>query len=126
MTTTNDTRTEAERRYDAERDGTLYTLAPAAPAIEVTHLYRDPNKGNDLTPTPIGPIAYTDYTLGDEATRALVSFDTKGTELCEIIMQGQYVEGPIEAHLANLEQAIANMRALLADPRVQAAREARQ
>jgi len=25
MTTTNDTRTDAERRYDAERDGTLYT-----------------------------------------------------------------------------------------------------
>lgn len=181
--TTTDTRTPAERRYDAERDGSAYvkpqmaprladsaaspearaiydTLSPDAqrvadrlieiidampdekakqatdlvlltldglaepPAIEVTHLYRDPSKGDDLTDEPCGPLAYTDYTLGSDDTRVLISFDANGNELHEIIVQGQYVEGPIEAHLATMEAAIANMRRLLADPRVQAARRA--
>jgi hypothetical protein len=106
-----------EHHFEAKR--------PAAPTIEVTHLYRDPSKGNDLTDQPVGPVAYTDYALGDDDARVLVSFDASGNELHEIIMQGQYVETPIEAHLASMEAAIANMRALLSDPRVQAARAAR-
>jgi hypothetical protein len=35
---TNDTRTEAERRYDAERDGTLYTSLPADLSLDGNEL----------------------------------------------------------------------------------------
>ncbi|HEU5103136.1 MAG TPA: hypothetical protein VFU22_29145 [Roseiflexaceae bacterium] len=33
MTIQSDTRTQAERRYDAERDGTLYTVGEPAPTM---------------------------------------------------------------------------------------------
>lgn len=52
-------------------------------------MYRDPNKGNDLTDQPI---AYTDYILGSDVARALICFDTDGNELHEIIIQGEYCE----------------------------------
>lgn len=118
----------ADAPADFERRREIFRLFDQAlgltdePEIEVTHLYRDASKGNDLTDQPVGPIAYTDYTLGSDATRALISIDIEGDELHEIIMQGEYIEGPVEEHLATMEVAIANMRKLLADPRVQAAR----
>lgn len=80
----------------------------------------------DLTDQPVGPLAWTDYICGDHIERrAMISFSVDSSEAIEIILMGHHVDDrPIEEHLANMETAIANMRALLNDERVIAARAA--
>lgn len=81
-------------------------------AIEVTHLYHNPNQGGDITDQPLGPLSCTDYALGD----TFLSFDAEGGG-AQVSLFGH---DPVD--LDRLERTLDNLLALLADPRVKAAR----
>ncbi len=142
------TLTEAEKiaRYDAERNGTAYLPHPTAPTdpsdaltsilewieehfaldtaaegtIEVSYLYHDPAHGNDITDKPIGPVAYTDYACGEDDAQTFISFDAEGGG-AQVSLFGH---DPVD--LDRLERTLANLQALLSDPRVKALREAQE
>lgn len=105
--------------YDLERSGGMFTATEldggaSEDEIEVTHLYHDPNQGNDITDKPVGPLACVDYAYGD----TFISFDAEdgGTQV------SLFGNDPID--LDRLERTLDNLLVLLADPRVAAAREA--
>ncbi len=85
----------------------------AAPAIEVSYLYHDPAHGNDITDKPIGPVAYTDYACDD----AYISFDAEGGTT-QVSLFGH---DPVD--IDDALGALANLQAVLSDPRVQALRK---
>lgn len=120
----NDTRTDAERRYDATRLSPLdqadtlirAVLAPAA-TVDVEYLYYDERRAlRELTEEACGPLAFTTYICGHGREQAGITFQMDGTA------------GPVSSlfnrdphPLATVLAAVANLQTLLADPRVHAA-----
>lgn len=104
------------------RAGRLSSTSPTGDArIDVKYTYRAPN--GDLADEPIGPIACTDFTLGDGLTKTRIG--TYGGEKpgIALIIGGNGINemfGEIIT-LADLRQLRDNLSALLSDPRVLAA-----
>lgn len=91
---------------------------PAAPAVRTSNWYHDPNQGGDLTEVPHGSLAWVDYECGEGISKARISFAAPS----EPYTLSTRFAGEADLGLDVIEQAIANMQALLVDPRVQAAR----
>lgn len=103
---------------------------PAAPVaspmqaehqIEVAYAYRAPD--GDLVDEPIGPIACTDFTLGDGLTKVLIGDYSGDKPGIELVIGGTCINDRIEQviTLADVRQLRDNLTALLSDPRVLAA-----
>ena len=95
----------------------LTTAQPAAlQPVTVEHLWRDATNRNELCSAPRGPLAFTSYLLGADDAQVEISFDAHEQGAPSVVLfQGDPI--PLDAVLA----AYANLQALLADPRVQAA-----
>ncbi len=85
--------------------------------ITISHLYYDPRNHNDITDKPVGPLAYTDYALGADDTHVFISFDASGV----LQLVSMFGHDPVDINDAL--GALANLQALLNDPRVQALRQ---
>ena len=95
----------------------LTTVQPAAlQPVTVEHLWRDASNKGELCSAPRGPLAFTSYLLGTDDAQVEISFDAHEQSAPSVVLfQGDPI--PLDAVLA----AYANLQALLADPRVQAA-----
>ncbi len=97
-----DTRTEAEKRYDAERDGSLYH----APAVLVRpHICDD-----ELDDEQFGTHIWTDYTIGDvDVTISTPAHERDYTPMV-------YIGSAAEMPWATLLTYLPALNALAADP----------
>ena len=95
----------------------LTTAQPAAlQPVTVERLWRDASNKGDLCDKPRGPLAYTSFLLGADDAQVEISFDAHGQSAPDVtLFNGDPI--PLDQVLA----AYANLQALLADPRVQAA-----
>lgn len=108
------------RRYPRFRD-VPPVLPPVAPQVRVTHNWYDVEQNNDICDEPRGPLAYTNFLCGskDADNSCEISFPVNKRERPVV-----YMFGRDELGLDEVERTLDSLLALLADPRVQAAREA--
>jgi hypothetical protein len=89
------------------------------PAVRVERLYYDETHPlGDMSLEPRGPLAYVGYIVGAGDDTVEVSFNVAGDFPPEVSLFGRDA-----VPLDQVERAIANLQLLLADPRVQAARQ---
>lgn len=94
-----------------------------APQVRVTHNYLDLEQEGDLCDEPRGPLAYANFLAGskDDGSLCEIAFPASGKDRPVV-----YMFGRDEIDLDRVERTLNSLLALLADPRVKAAREARQ